>query len=115
MSAITPTEIPKATSTAAPTAAPTVTPTVGNTEKEEQIYKEESDARKAQRRIEKSRKDTETVASGTQKSYTIRPGDTLYQISIEKYGTMDKVTDICKANDISEDTVIYPGQIIVLP
>lgn len=112
---ITPTEIPKATSTAAPTAEPTVTPTVGNTEKEEQIYKEESDARKAQRRIEKSRKDTETVASGTQKSYTIRPGDTLYQISIEKYGTMDKVTDICKANDISEDTVIYPGQIIVLP
>ncbi len=42
-------------------------------------------------------------------------GDTLYQISIENYGTMDKVADICRANGISENEIIYPGQIIVLP
>ena len=110
---MTPTETPKPT----PTADPTAVPTVGISEKEEQIYKEEADARKARRRIENSRKntETETAAAHTQKSYTIRPGDTLYQISIEKYGTMDKVTEICRANGISEDEIIYPGQIIVLP
>ena len=110
---MTPTETPKPT----PTADPTAVPTVGISEKEEQIYKEEADARKARRRIENSRKntETETAAAQTQKSYTIRPGDTLYQISIEKYGTMDKVTEICRANGISEDEIIYPGQIIVLP
>ena len=90
---MTPTETPKPT----PTADPTAVPTVGISEKEEQIYKEEADARKARRRIENSRKntETETAAAQTQKSYTIRPGDTLYQISI--------------------DEIIYPGQIIVLP
>ena len=110
---MTPTETPKPT----PTADPTTVPTVGISEKEEQIYKEEADVRKARRRIENSRKntETETAAAQTQKSYTIRPGDTLYQISIEKYGTMDKVTEICRANGISEDEIIYPGQIIVLP
>ena len=110
---MTPTEAPKPT----PTVEPTAVPTVGISEEEEQIYKEEADARKARRRIENSRKntETETTAAQTQKSYMIRPGDTLYQISIEKYGTMDKVTEICRANGISEDEIIYPGQIIVLP
>lgn len=110
---MTPTETPKPTSAA----EPTTVPTVSISEKEEQIYKEEADVRKARRRIENSRKntETETAAAQTQKSYTIRPGDTLYQISIEKYGTMDKVTEICRANGISEDEIIYPGQIIVLP
>ena len=45
----------------------------------------------------------------------IRPGDTLYQISISNYGTMDKVAEICRENGIAEDEIIYPGQIIVLP
>lgn len=92
-----------------------VRPTITPITEEEKIYKEESDARKAQRRIQENRKDSETAAVQTQKAYTIRPGDTLYQISIEKYGTMDKVSDICRANGISEDEIIYPGQIIVLP
>ena len=45
----------------------------------------------------------------------IKPGDTLYQISITKYGTMEKVAEICRANGLTEDEIIYPGQIIVLP
>ena len=114
---VTPTAGPELTEgpEAEPTAVPTVIPSVAVTEEEQQIYKEESDARKAQRRIEQNRKETETTAVQTQKSYTIRPGDTLYQISIENYGTMDKVEEICRANGISEEEIIYPGQIIVLP
>ena len=124
------TESPKIT----PTAEPTLIPTVTISAEEAQIYKEESDTRKAQRRIQQKKQnevestgqynsgqassdqDSETTsAMQTRGSYTIRPGDTLYQISIENYGTMDKVADICRANGISENEIIYPGQIIVLP
>ena len=117
-----------------PTAEPTLIPTVTISAEEAQIYKEESDTRKAQRRIQQKKQNKEestgqdnsgqassdqdsetTSAMQTRGSYTIRPGDTLYQISIENYGTMDKVADICRANGISENEIIYPGQIIVLP
>ena len=117
-----------------PTAEPTLIPTVTIRAEEAQIYKEESDTRKAQRRIQQKKQNEEestgqdnsgqassdqdsetTSAMQTRGSYTIRPGDTLYQISIENYGTMDKVADICRANGISENEIIYPGQIIVLP
>lgn len=47
--------------------------------------------------------------------YVIRPGDTLYQISIERYGDMAVIQEICKLNGISPEDIIYPGQIIVLP
>lgn len=124
------TESPKIT----PTAEPTLIPTVTISAEEAQIYKEESDTRKAQRRIQQKKQNEEestgqdnsgqassdqdsetTSAMQTRGSYTIRPGDTLYQISIENYGTMDKAADICRANGISENEIIYPGQIIVLP
>ena len=124
------TESPKIT----PTAEPTLIPTVTISAEEAQIYKEESDTRKAQRRIQQKKQNKEestgqdnsgqassdqdsetTSAMQTRGSYTIRPGDTLYQISIENYGTMDKVADICRANGVSENEIIYPGQIIVLP
>ena len=124
------TESPKIT----PTAEPTLIPTVTISAEEAQIYKEESDTRKAQRRIQQKKQNEEestgqdnsgqassdqdsetTSAMQTRGSYTIRPGDTLYQIGIENYGTMDKVADICRANGISENEIIYPGQIIVLP
>ena len=48
-------------------------------------------------------------------TYVIRPGDTLYQISIEKYGSMDVIREICELNGIAENQIIYPGQVIVLP
>ena len=95
------------------------------------IYREESDMRKAERRVRESRdtagntdsekttgnennvRSEETSASG--KTYIIRPGDTLYQISMEKYGSMETVAEICRMNNMSESDTIYPGQIIVLP
>lgn len=57
----------------------------------------------------------ETSASGSRTSYVIRPGDTLYQISIEKYGNMDAISEICRLNGLKENEIIYPGQVIVLP
>ena len=92
-------------------------------EEDEAIYRQESDMRKAERRVQDAKNsddgaeapdDTETAAEGS-RSYVIRPGDTLYQISMEKYGTMEEVAEICRLNGISADEIIYPGQIIVLP
>ena len=93
--------------------------------KEQEIYREESDSRKAERRMRQqetaddSRETTaESTAASTDiqgKSYVIKPGDTLYQISISQYGTMEKVQEICRTNGLTEDEIIYPGQIIVLP
>ena len=96
-------------------------------EEDAAIYREESDVRKAERRVQEARENPEsknetsdaerTNATGAQSgtSYVIRPGDTLYQISIEKYGTMDEVEEICRLNGLTQDEIIYPGQIIVLP
>ena len=74
------------------------------------VYKEESDIRKAWRREALEAKET---AAGT--SYVVRPGDTLYEICVENYGNTDKITEICQLNNISEEEMIYPGQIILLP
>lgn len=84
----------------------------------ESIYKQESDIRKAERRVREQQnvlegKSEET--SGGARSYIIRPGDTLYQISIQNYGNMEAVEEICRLNGITADEIIYPGQIIVLP
>ena len=92
-------------------------------EKEQEIYREESDTRKAERRVKKEKasetvdeqSETTSAAAGHASSYVIKPGDTLYQISIAKYGTMENVEAICRANGLTEDEIIYPGQIIVLP
>lgn len=57
---------------------------------------------------------TET-SGNVHETYVIRPGDTLYQISIKKYGSMDVIREICELNGITENQIIYPGQVIVLP
>ncbi len=101
--------------------------TAARAEEADPITREESDLRKAKRRQEnvqaqsstetKAAEGTDQPASGTSvhASYVIRPGDTLYQISIEKYGSMDAIAEICRLNGLSENEIIYPGQIIVLP
>lgn len=118
---VTPTSALRADPTPVPvTSSPIVSPSP---------YREESDTRKAERRVKQEQAENEAknktsedatgsvVTSGTGQgsSYVIKPGDTLYQISISRYGTMEKVEEICKANGLDENEIIYPGQIIVLP
>lgn len=54
-------------------------------------------------------------AGKTGQKYVVKPGDSLFQISLDHYGTVDKMEEICSLNGLSEEDVIYPGQIIVLP
>ena len=123
--------------TMTPTPTPAVTPQrsaaeVTQAPQEEEtgsgdVYLEEADARKARRRealaaqenAEQASGDasqTETAASTeAHETYVIRPGDTLYQISISHYGSMDEISEICRLNGLAENEIIYPGQVIVLP
>lgn len=105
------------------------------------VYQEESDVRKARRRAalaaqenQAAQQDGSSQSNGTEQgisssdsqgqtasgsdvheSYVIRPGDTLFHISMARYGNMETIEEICRLNGISEDEIIYPGQVIVLP
>lgn len=50
-----------------------------------------------------------------QASYIIREGDTLADICNKYYGSLDRLADICQANEIADANLIMPGQKIVLP
>ena len=71
-------------------------------------FPQEADARKE--------KKSESVSSDdVYETYVIKPGDTLYQISISHYGNMDEISEICRLNNLTENQVIYPGETIILP
>ena len=71
-------------------------------------FPQEADARKE--------KKSESVSSdGVYETYVMKPGDTLYQISISHYGNMDEISEICRLNNLTENQVIYPGETIILP
>lgn len=52
------------------------------------------------------------VGSG---SYIVLPGDTLVQISLNFYGTTDRIEDICEFNGIYDADEIYVGQKLLMP
>lgn len=64
---------------------------------------------------EKKTEETSVAAENPRETYVIRPGDTLYQISLNRYGTVAAMEQICALNGISANEIIYPGQVIVLP
>lgn len=57
----------------------------------------------------------QTVSSAPRASYIVKVGDTLAGISEMYYGSLDKVTEICSLNGISDENTILPGQKILLP
>ena len=60
------------------------------------------------------RKNSE-AAGQIHESYVIQPGDTLYQICMNRYGNIEALSQLCQLNGMSADETIYPGQVIVLP
>lgn len=75
----------------------------------------------AEKQISKKEKTVETngkmnsTVTGKGYRYIVRPGDSLFQISLDHYGTIDRIPEICEVNGLSEEEMIYAGQIIVLP
>lgn len=48
-------------------------------------------------------------------SYVVLPGDTLVQISLNFYGNVDRINDICEYNGIDDPDEIYVGQKLIMP
>ena len=84
---------------------------------DEDKFSQEADERKAKKEENQVQLTPSAQASSdsTYETYIIKPGDTLYQISISHYGNMDALSEICRLNNLKENQVIYPGQMIVLP
>ncbi|MCH5276102.1 MAG: LysM peptidoglycan-binding domain-containing protein [Lachnospiraceae bacterium] len=56
-----------------------------------------------------------TTASTVPVTYTVQRGDTLNSICRERYGSLDKVAEICELNQIKNADSIQIGQTILLP
>ena len=84
-----------------------------------ETFSQEADERKIKKQSTNAEEQTDssaqTSSDGIYETYVIKPGDTLYQISISHYGNMDAIPEICRLNNLQENQVIYPGQMIVLP
>lgn len=63
---------------------------------------------------DKSQNAQQTTASGMQE-YTIRRGDTLTGICQQKYGSIQRMDEVCEINNIKPEDIIYAGQKIFLP
>jgi nucleoid-associated protein YgaU len=57
----------------------------------------------------------EPVEAAVPEAYTIQPGDSLLNISLEFYGTTGKVNEILALNGISVADMIIAGRTIALP
>ena len=97
----TPTETPKASQTPETSQAPGVTQTPGTTQTPT------SSAAPSGSQTQ------ETMVQG--KEYIVKQGDTLTKISEQYYGNLKRIADICAANGMDKDDIIYPGQKIILP
>lgn len=62
-----------------------------------------------------SSKKTKKVNNVAGMSYTVKKGQTLYDISMKVYGTSKMVDEIKEYNDIDDDYIIIEGQKILLP
>ena len=58
---------------------------------------------------------TPAPAPTTGRTYTIKPGDSLWKISKEVYGDATKYEQIQKANPTLDPQLLKPGTVIVIP
>lgn len=65
--------------------------------------------------MEKEADDEAVSAVQEYSSYTIAKGDTLISICTIRYGSLDRLQEICELNGISDADNIQVGQIILLP
>ena len=83
---------------------------------EEQTSTHKKEQKTAQSTIKQKQK-IKKANSGQYKSYTytVKSGETLVSISRKVYGTQKLVQRIKKANALSDENQIYPGQKLIIP
>ena len=55
-----------------------------------------------------------TTGKTTPRTYTVRPGDTLYMIAKRFLGNGSRYPELARLNNIANPNLIYPGQVIKL-
>lgn len=58
---------------------------------------------------------TVSLPNGNYETYIVKAGDTLYSISMAKYGTSDKIKEIVELNKLENENYVREGQKILLP
>lgn len=56
-----------------------------------------------------------TPSAITENSYTVASGDSLWQIAVRAYGDGYRWTDIAKANNLTNPSLIHAGNVLKLP
>jgi nucleoid-associated protein YgaU len=65
--------------------------------------------------------DTGTISAASQnskpkdESYTVKKGETLWEIAVTEYANGYRWVDIAKANNLVEPNIIHPGNVLKLP
>lgn len=72
-------------------------------------------AKKPQVKITNEPQITETQIQTTQKTYKVQEGDYLWKIAEENYGSGYNAYDIALANNITNPSVIYKDQLLIIP
>lgn len=107
------TEVPGEQKTEASATNPTGTATEQKTEqKTEQTSQAEVSTEQNQGQA--GQPSVESSVSGTI-YYVVEKGDSLYDISMKKYGTISMIGEIAKANNLKNENLIQEGETIVLP
>jgi nucleoid-associated protein YgaU len=67
--------------------------------------------------VDPNAKPATSVSEGQQRTYTVKPGDSLSQISKELYGTANEYMKMFEANRdvLSDPNKIGPGQTLKIP
>ena len=66
--------------------------------------------------VKRENNKTKSISSAYSGQYhTVKPGQTLYDISMSYYGTSEMVDEIKDRNNIDDDYTIREGQKILLP
>ena len=99
------------TSTPTPPPTPTSTPTPASTPSPQPTREEEQETNSQDQTSGQEDKQT----SSARTTYRVKKGDTISQISAAYYGTISMVPQICELNDISQEDIIYEGQLLLLP
>lgn len=64
---------------------------------------------------EENKPEQQTNAAPKTVTYVIQKGDTLTSICQKRYGTIERIEEICRINGISPEDIIYAGGKLILP
>ncbi|MDY4670338.1 MAG: LysM peptidoglycan-binding domain-containing protein [Oliverpabstia sp.] len=85
-------------------------------EEEKQEMEAQPESSGKDRGEENNPEEAETATSpGIMQEYIIQRGDTMTSICKNKYGTIERLEEICQMNGIAPEDIIYAGQKIMLP